>query len=511
MRPRLHPALPLVDRDEQTVQLGAHPRRAVVLTGLSRAARRWLGGLDGSRDLAGALREARSAGVPESSARALLDRLARSGVLDDAGGPAVPLPLAALDRMRPDLDAMDLAGSAAGAGRETLRRRAGSRVRVYGAGRVGAQVVALLAAAGVGRIRVFDPEPTRPRDLTPGGLTWAEVGMTREEGAAVVAGRLSPPGGVVSGPLPQPGRDVVGRATRPGGDAAGRPDQPDGSVAGQQGRPGSAASGQAPSGSAAAGRRAHSGGRTTGRQAQSGGGAAGRQAQFGDGDTAERTGQAGRAGLARPAEGARRAGTTGRTGQARPAEEARRAEAAGRVGRRGRAGGERVTVEVLAGGPYLGDGTDRPDLVILTPVRPLDMVLVNELTALGIPHLLGSAFEGHGFTGPLVIPGQTACLHCLDLTRRDHDPAWPIVTARLGGYPPGEIACDAALAASVAASVTGHALDYLDGHASAVMNGTTDISPDRHWKYRSWAIHAQCRCIRTNPYPLTMVMSATCE
>ncbi|MFD2349018.1 hypothetical protein ACFSTC_05850 [Nonomuraea ferruginea] len=168
-------------------------------------------------------------------------------------------------------------------------------------------------------------------------------------------------------------------------------------------------------------------------------------------------------------------------------------------------------VEVRAGGPYLGDGTERPDLVILTPVRPLDMVLVNELTALGIPHLLGSAFEGHGSAGPLVVPGQTACLHCLDLTRRDHDPAWPVVTAGLGGYPPGEIACDASLAASVAAAVAGHALNFLDGHASAVTNGTTDISPDRHWKHRSWTIHPQCRCIRTYPYPLTMVMSATCD
>ncbi|MGI5273681.1 ThiF family adenylyltransferase [Nonomuraea sp. CA-218870] len=400
MRPRLHPALRLVDRDEQTVQLGAHPRRAVVLTGLSRAARRWLGGLDGSRDLAVALREARLAGLPEAFARALLDRLATSGALDDAGGPALPLSLAALDRMRPDLDAMALAGAAPGAGRAALRRRADSRVRVYGAGRVGAQVVALLAAAGVGRIRVFDPEPARPRDLVPGGLTWAEVGLTREAGAA--------------------------RRADPGDEGAGRRDR-------------GGAEGRAPAGTGVG---------------------------------------------------------TARSGE--------RAEGRGRPG-------ARAAVEVLAGGPFLGDGTERPDLVILTPVRPLDMVLVNELMTLRIPHLLGSAFEGHGLAGPLVIPRQTACLHCLDLTRRDHDPGWPVVTARLGGYPPGEIACDAAAAASVAAAVTGHALDYLDGHASAVMNGTTDISPDRRWSYRSWAIHAQCRCIRDNPNPLTMVMSATCQ
>ena len=446
MRPRLHPAIARTNRDEQTLQLGAHPLRAVVLTGLSPAARRWLSGLDGSRDLAGALRAAHSAGLPEESARALLDRLARSGVLDDAGGPAIPLPLPVLDRMRPDLDAMDLSSSAPGGGRESLRRRASARVRVYGAGRVGAQVVALLAAAGVGAVRVIDPDPVRRRDLTPGGLTWAEMGMTREQGAVAVAARLAPPGEGYASPVTRAHRADAERPTRPGNGAA-RPTR----------------------------------------------------------DVGNSTGRPVRAGNAQPV-GGRGNGVgqpTQTRGRGNGAERRTRTEWAGRP--------SEGVCEVRAGGPYLGDGTERPDLVILTPVRPLDMVLVNELMELRIPHLLGSGFEGHGIAGPLVVPGQTACLHCLDLTRRDHDPAWPVVTAELGGYPPGEIACDVSLAASVAAAVAGHALDYLDGHGSVVMNGTTDISPDRHWKHRSWSIHQDCRCIRNYPYPLTMVMSATCD
>ncbi|MEV4399722.1 hypothetical protein [Nonomuraea sp. NPDC049607] len=166
---------------------------------------------------------------------------------------------------------------------------------------------------------------------------------------------------------------------------------------------------------------------------------------------------------------------------------------------------------VLAGAPHLGDGTARPDLVVLAPVGPLDGVLVNELADFGIPHLLASAFEGHGSVGPLVLPGETTCLHCLDLTRRDHDPAWPIVTARLGGYPPGEIACDTTLATLVAAAATGHALAHLEGRASSVTNGTMDVMPDWCWKTRSWSSHPQCRCMRNNPYSLTMDMSPTSD
>ena len=47
-----------------------------------------------------------------------------------------------------------------------------------------------------------------------------------------------------------------------------------------------------------------------------------------------------------------------------------------------------------------GRQTQRPDLVILAPVRPLDGLLVNELLDLGIPHLLVSAFEGFGSRRP---------------------------------------------------------------------------------------------------------------
>ncbi|MGR6914763.1 hypothetical protein ACU635_10975 [[Actinomadura] parvosata] len=161
----------------------------------------------------------------------------------------------------------------------------------------------------------------------------------------------------------------------------------------------------------------------------------------------------------------------------------------------------------MPGGTPLGDKSDLPDLVILAPVTPLDMMLVDDLTFLRIPHLLVSAFEGHGTVGPLVLPGDTACLHCLDLTRRDHDPRWPIVRARLGGYPPGEIACDVALSAVVAAQVVGHALAFLDGKEPSVTNGTMDVTPDWRWKRRSWKAHPQCRCMRNNPYSLRMVMA----
>lgn len=378
----MKPALRRILRDERTLQFGVHPRRAVMLTDLTPAIHQWIDSLDGTHDLHQVMKRAAAAGLDEPGARTLLDELTDQGILDDAAQPPTPLndlPLAERDRLRPDLDALDLARDTPEGSIATFARRRQARVRVYGAGRVGAQVVALLAASGIGDIRVIDPAPTRPEDLVPGGLSWAELGLPRQDGAVALAHRLTS--------APHAPRSQV------------QPTDPP----------------HAPS------------------------------------------------------------------------------------------------VRARAGGPYLGDRSERPDLVILAPVGPLDGVLVNELTSLGIPHMLVAAFEGHGSVGPLVRPGRTACLHCLDLTRRDRDPGWPIVTARLGGFPAGEIACDATLATLVAAEATGHALAFLDGRPSIVTNGTVDVLPDWQRKRRSWAIHPQCRCIRNNPDSLRMVRVATCD
>ncbi|WP_193319070.1 hypothetical protein [Nonomuraea phyllanthi] len=625
MRPRVKPALRRIIRDEQTLQYGAHPLRAVMLSGLTPAVRQWIDGLDGTRDLECVLAEANAIGFDEVRARALLDQLAVQGALHDAAtspAPLAELSLAERDRLRPDLDALDLASTDPDGAIAIFGRRRRHRVRVYGAGRVGAQVVALLAAAGIGNIRVFDPGTTRPCDVTPGGLTWAEVGLSREAGAVAVARRLTSGGH----PYPDPTAEPIPADPQPG--APGR-DEPDGIESGEPASSSGSPSGRSPRGTR--GTNASQAARSSGaaqadRRGRSGSTpalpspAAPRSGSAGSGNTGSRTGSiapapgrgtsipgstsssAGRAapgsggpaptvGKATPATGnttpttsratpasgrpalstGRAAPTSGKpapsagrtaptsgsiarspassttldagsgsrtraippsTGAASspalpasPASPAGRARsAAGTVPSGGatpmRGGGRSEefegqgdgmgvmpSVNALVGGTYLGDKSDHPDLVIFAPVGPLDGVLVNEVVSLDIPHLLVSAFEGHGTVGPLVVPGKTACLHCLDLTRRDHDPGWPIVTARLGGYPPGEIACDSTLAALVAAEATGQALAYLDGKEPVVTNGTLDVTPDWRWRRRSWKVHPQCRCVRNSPDSLRMVMS----
>jgi hypothetical protein len=138
----------------------------------------------------------------------------------------------------------------------------------------------------------------------------------------------------------------------------------------------------------------------------------------------------------------------------------------------------------------------RPSLVILADVhrRELPAALIRR----GVPHLAAAASEAIGVVGPLVLPGRSACLRCLDLIRAERDPAWPLILAQLaGGAGADPPACDAVLAAMVAAQATAQALAFIDLDAppAAVTNGTLElVLPDWRWRRRTWRPHPCCGC-----------------
>jgi bacteriocin biosynthesis cyclodehydratase domain-containing protein len=143
----------------------------------------------------------------------------------------------------------------------------------------------------------------------------------------------------------------------------------------------------------------------------------------------------------------------------------------------------------------------RPDLAVLTgaPSPELAARLMREQ----IPHLTASAGEAIGVVGPLVIPGQSACLRCLDLARTDRDPAWPLILAQLAGRQPDPPACDAALAAAVAAQAAAQVLTFIDRphhRTGPVTNGTLElVLPAWQWRRRTWRPHPDCACGRRAP------------
>src|SRR5690606_19400246 len=146
--------------------------------------------LDGRRSREAVLAKAKAVGVDDRSAASILSTLAQAGVLEDSARRFDPAGLPAIERERLDPDVLAY-GLGADTGRTFADRRA-ARVSVHGAGRVGANVATLLAAAGVGTLTVLDDRTARPADLTPGGLRARDIGRTRAAGVCRVIEEVAP-------------------------------------------------------------------------------------------------------------------------------------------------------------------------------------------------------------------------------------------------------------------------------------------------------------------------------
>ena len=104
--------------------------------------------------------------------------------------------------------------------------------------------------------------------------------------------------------------------------------------------------------------------------------------------------------------------------------------------------------------------TRKPDLVLLADAVVPDPGLVARLFRDGVAQLVVWAGEGVGMVGPLVVPGRSPCLHCVDLHKTTSEPAWPALATQLAGRP--QLA-DLASAQASAAFAVSQALRVLDG------------------------------------------------
>jgi len=137
-----------------------------------------------------------------------------------------------------------------------------------------------------------------------------------------------------------------------------------------------------------------------------------------------------------------------------------------------------------------------PDLVVLADAGTPDPVLVAQLHVTGTAHLAVRVRDGVGLVGPLVLPGRTTCLGCMEIERCTRDPAWTAAGAQLVGVP-GR--ADPACVAATAGLATAQVLVALDGPDSAAgppaLDATLELDVDAGTIVRrTWAPHPDCRC-----------------
>jgi len=120
-----------------------------------------------------------------------------------------------------------------------------------------------------------------------------------------------------------------------------------------------------------------------------------------------------------------------------------------------------------------------------------------------VPHLPVLLRDGVALIGPLVIPGRTACLTCVETHRRDRDPAWPVLAAQLATDPRPEFA-EAVVVSTAAALAAAEVCGRLEGVATAAVGVSLEVGPPGvPMRRREWQPHPRCGCLREAGPPET--------
>lgn len=147
-----------------------------------------------------------------------------------------------------------------------------------------------------------------------------------------------------------------------------------------------------------------------------------------------------------------------------------------------------ATLRTMLGPSAAGE----PELVVLVAAGPLARDRVDPLLRSGVPHLVVEGGPDAWSVGPLVVPGVTACLRCVDATLGEDDPRRALVleqTARSIRLPADPLL--PTLALSWAAR---DALGHLGGTRVTTWSATVTLTRDQLPVERPWRRHPHCGC-----------------
>lgn len=135
-----------------------------------------------------------------------------------------------------------------------------------------------------------------------------------------------------------------------------------------------------------------------------------------------------------------------------------------------------------------------PELVLLaSSAAEPDRALTDTLFREGRSHLVVRVEPDRAVVGPLVVPGQTPCVRCQDLTRVRLDAGWPHLLAQLCRE---QVRPLPALLIWAAATAAVQVRAWLAGTTPDTCGAALELGlPDYRLSTRAWPAHPGCGCL----------------
>ncbi|MEI7058803.1 hypothetical protein WBG06_23470 [Nocardioides sp. CCNWLW239] len=134
---------------------------------------------------------------------------------------------------------------------------------------------------------------------------------------------------------------------------------------------------------------------------------------------------------------------------------------------------------------------DDPGVVVLLSEGPLDRDRADEMVRGGRAHLVVESGPDSWSVGPLVVPGVTACLRCVDATLAEEDDRRAVVVSQLVGI---EVPTDALLQSLALSWAVRDARTFLAGRTPASWSASVALTRDGDPVVRHWLRHPYCGC-----------------
>ena len=150
---------------------------------------------------------------------------------------------------------------------------------------------------------------------------------------------------------------------------------------------------------------------------------------------------------------------------------------------------------VTLAGLAAADAQSCADVVIVTSDAIPDRARPDSLMHEAVPHLWVHLRDLVAVIGPMVVPGQSACLRCTDAARAERDPTWPAVISSALARPRVAIPCDPVTAIMVAAWAVQEVAIWASGLTPSTTDAIIEVPPGLGPAVtHSYAMHPHCGC-----------------